>query len=340
MNRFIRDHMKDGSNINRDSLELMEKIVGSERVVIFIHDNPDPDAIAASAALELICRSSDVPSTVYYSGEIGRPENEIFLEHTGFEIEKVEEPVEIVDEGGTVAFVDFARASVNNRLPDGVEPDMIIDHHGTNLDVSCGGYIEVRDDVGSSSTIMTGHLMELDLEVDEVLASALYYGIKTDTQDFTKNIHPQDFQALEYLSSRLDHELIDIFESPPMSKETIDALGRAITNRKVKLGVMTSFAGEVSSKDDIPQIADILMGEKDISIVLVFGLASGKMYMSARNKDPDIDIGDILFRAFSELGEAGGHRHSAGGELNMSGFSSEEDAVEVISNIFLEEVMR
>ncbi|MFO7992467.1 MAG: DHHA1 domain-containing protein [Thermoplasmata archaeon] len=318
----------------------MGNINGSEKLVIFIHDNPDPDAIAASAALELICRSVNVPSTVYYSGEIGRPENEIFLEHTGFVIEKVEKPGEIVEGGGTIAFLDFARASVNNRLPEGVEPDIIIDHHGTNMDVSSGGFIEVRDDVGAASTLMTKHLIDLGLDVDEVLASALYYGIKTDTHDFTKNIHPGDFQALEYLSSRVDHELIDIFESPPLSKETIDALGRAITNRKVELGVMTSYVGEVSSKDDIAQIADILMGEKDVLVVLVFGLVGEKMYMSARNKDLDIDIGDIMSRAYSEYGGAGGHWHSAGGELDMSNFSGVEDAVEVINNIFLQEVMR
>ncbi len=308
---------------------------------IFVHNNPDPDALASAMALELLCDHVDIPSTTYYSGEIGHPENELFIGHTGLHLERVTEDdvVEKLSGMDHIAFVDFARPGENNIIPDDIEATIIIDHHYTNLSVEKGGYVEIKS-VGATSTIMIKHLRTLDIEIPTILASALLYGIKVDTMDYTRNIVSPDFEAISYLLPLADKELLEIFEAIPMRPNTVDALGRAIMNREIKDGIMTTNTGYVTQRDDIPQVADILEGERDISTVLVSGMLKDNIHISVRSKDPKLNMGDIMKRAFKDLGSAGGHLHSAGGKISVNVFDSEEEGLKEIAARFRDEVKR
>jgi len=327
----------------KNTHKLIDIITDEEgKVSIFIHNNPDPDAIASAMAFEKICESMGLESTTYYGGLIGHPENEVFLENTGFKMKNIEEDEvdEIINNSGIIVFLDFAEASINNIVPEEVLPDIIIDHHYTNRNINKGQYSEIRTDIGATSTILTRHLQNLNVKIDPLLASALLYGIKVDTNDYTKNISTSDFKVISYLTALADKELLDIFESPPMKSETLSALGRAINNRDFDSGVLTAFAGFITYKDDIPQIAEILMSERDVMSVLVFGILEEKIHMSARSKDLKINIGKKMKESFSDIGSAGGHRHSAGGEVPLDAFESKEKAKIDITRRFKEEVIK
>lgn len=311
-----------------------------QNISIFIHNNPDPDAIASAMALEEICDPLNLESTTYYGGLIGHPENEVFINNTGFIMRNIEkgQVQDIIDRSDLTVFLDFAEASVNNIVPERFSPDIIIDHHYTNRRITGKVYTQIRTDIGATSTLMTKHLQNLDIDIDPLLASALLYGIKVDTHDYTKNISTSDFKVISYLTALADKELLDIFESPPMKSETLSALGRAINNRDIEDDVLTAFAGHISYKDDIPQIAELLMRERDIMTVLVFGILDEKIHMSARSKDMSKNIGKIMKDAFFDIGSAGGHRHSAGGEISLNEYDSEEEAKIDITRRFRSEM--
>lgn len=313
----------------------------NRKIAIFVHNNPDPDAIASAMALEQICEKWNKQCGIYYSGTIGHPENELFLEFTGLELINLDsKSVEMVlDKSEKIIFVDFAIASVNNILPKGTQADVIIDHHYTNKDIRSDGFVDIRTDVGAASTIMTKHLQNLDIDISSLLASALLYGIKVDTNDYTKNIHTADFKVISYLSSLADPELLEMFESPPLEPNTVNALGRAISNRNIEENILTTYMGNVVEKDDIPQVADLLTREKDIVTVLAYGCLGDNIYMSARCKAIDINIGHKMKRAFSDIGEAGGHSHAAGGKIPISIFKNENEAVKEIERRFKEKVL-
>ncbi len=337
--------IKEIENIEfmKKSKELAEVLSEDvKKVSIFIHNNPDPDAIASAMAMEKICDSLGLESTTYYGGNIGHPENEVFLNNTGFVMKNVilNEVDEILKESDITAFLDFAESSVNNIVPKKFTPDIIIDHHYTNRKINARNYSEVRTDIGATSTLMTKHLQNLDIDIDPLLASALLYGIKVDTHDYTKNISTADFKVISYLTAVADKELLDIFESPPLKSETLSALGRAINSRNFEDGILTAFAGFISYKDDIPQIAELLMRERDVMTVLVFGILDEKIHLSARSKDMNKNIGKIMKEAFSNIGSAGGHRHSAGGEIDLDVFDSKEKAKIDISRRFKGEMKR
>ncbi len=310
------------------------------KMAIFVHDDPDPDAVASAVALEKICRSVDLRCETYYGGEIGHPENEIFMENTNFMIEKVDEDSikEVLESSENIAFVDFAESAVSDVIPDDLDPDLILDHHSTNKDIKAKRYTEIRTDIGSTSTLMTKHLQNLDIEIPSVLASALLVGIKIDTHDYTKNISPLDFKSIVYLNSIADREILDVLESPPIYSETLTALGRALSNREVEKNVLVTFCGNIKHGDDTSMIADFLLRERDILTVLVFGVKDKKIHMSVRSKDLQLNVGEIMDRAYSDIGEAGGHPHSAGGKTSLGKFENREKAVEMIKKRFYDEV--
>ncbi len=333
------DDIESKSNSERIA-DIVEK--SKKDISIFLHNNPDPDAFASAMAFEKICENFNKNFNTYYSGNIGHPENEIIIESTQIKMTKIEEGEikDIIDDSDMLVFLDFAKPGSNNLLPEETNADIIIDHHRTNKDVKQTGYAEIRTDVGATSTLMTKHLLNLGIEISSILASCLLYGIKVDTDNFTKNIFVQDFKMISFLSAIEDKDLLDILESPPINPDTVSALGEAIVNRKFKDDSLVAYAGKVSEKDDIPQIANILSQERDISNVLVYGLLNNKIYMSARSKELKLDIGKGMKKAFSSIGSAGGHQHSAGGVIDLSVFDSVEDAKDRIEEIFNEEVVK
>ncbi len=325
-----------------ETKEIVEIVKNSKKeIAIFLHNNPDPDSFASAMAFEKICEDYDKKFNTYYSGNIGHPENEIMINSTEIKMTKIEKDgiKDVLNDSDVLVFLDFAKPGHNNLLPDNINPDIIIDHHRTNKDVKQTGFIEIRTDVGATSTLMTKHLLNLGIGISPILASSLLYGIKVDTDNFTKNIFVQDFKIISFLSAIADKDLLDIFESPPVDPDTVSALGKAIVNRKFKQESLVAYAGKISEKDDIPQIANILSRERDISNVLIYGLLDNKIYMSARSKELKLDIGKKMKKAFSSIGSAGGHQHSAGGVIDISIFDDIEEAKSRIEEIFIEEVV-
>ena len=334
----LLEHITELREKNKSN-ELLETVKSCKRLHILVHDDPDPDALASSMALEAICKQAGVDSRVYYGGEIGYKENELFLECTDLDIEGIKNQDEGTLYGSEIAFVDFARVGENNSLPEGVRAKIIIDHHYTNKDVSEGDYVEVEN-IGATSTLMTEHLKNLDIPISSKLATALLYGIKVDTMGYSRNISQRDLMALGFLTPFVDNEIMYILDSTPMDPDTVDTLGTAISNRKIVDGVMTAFAGYVNQRDDIPQVADILEGERDISMVMVMGIFQDHVHMSARSKDPKLNLGSIMKELYKDIGSSGGHMHSAGGKISLSRFPSDEEAIKEISKRFLEGVKR
>ncbi len=333
----------DRMMMKRKSEELEEVIASTNgKIAVFLHDNPDPDAIASAMAFEEICESEGVEAVTYFGGSVGHPENEVLLKNTGFDIKRIDssDVGEVLDRHQKIALLDNAKPSVNNVLPENLEPDIIIDHHYTSKDITAGEYNEIRNDVGATSTIMTKHLQNLDMRIKPLLASALLTGIKVDTHDYTKNISTADHKAIAYLSALADEDILDILKEPSIYPETMDAMGIALSNREVHDTVLTAFSEKIYHRDDLPQIADFLLRERDIMTVLVYGIKDDKIHMSARSKDMQINIGKVMKKIYSEWGQGGGHQHAAGGQVDLKRFETKREAVEKVKKLFIDEVVK
>jgi nanoRNase/pAp phosphatase (c-di-AMP/oligoRNAs hydrolase) len=315
---FVKE--TEDHELGRVAMELVAVLEDArpEGVAIFCHDNPDPDTLASGWALHHICEHRKVKAEIFFGGELALPGSKELVKRLRIPVKGlagVDEVRGAIDDHSKIALVDSARPGENNCLPINVVPNIVIDHHSTSASARGSEFYEIRANVGATSTIMTKYYIQLGLPIDLRIATALFYGIKTDTANFTKNISPADLMAAAFLSSYVYQPLLDIFEAPPLPTSTIDAFGKAVVSRKVRGTASVSWLGELPDRSPLPLVVDFLMQEEGVLTAMVLALVDDTVQLSARNKDKEIHIGALLHRAFKGLGSAGGHATSAGGQI-------------------------
>ena len=298
------------------------KDINNKKLAIVVHDNPDPDAIASAVALKEIATSVGTESSILYHGEIGHQENKAFVNLLGIDLYRMEE--HDISDFDQIALVDCAVPGSNNMVPTDLHVGIVIDHHPLGEVEIDADYVDVRPNVGATATILTKYLQELNIDITTNLATALLYGIRTDTQDFKRNTDPADLSAASFLYPLSDHEILEQLERPSMSIETLDVLGDAIGNRQVIGSYLLTNVGTIRDRDTLPQAADYLLNLEGISTSIVFGVSEDKIFISGRSHDIRINLGDIMKRAFGDE-TSGGHATAAASQIPLGVFSVAKD---------------
>jgi nanoRNase/pAp phosphatase (c-di-AMP/oligoRNAs hydrolase) len=288
---------------------------------VFMHSDPDPDAIGSALALRDIARAQGVDAAAYHFGEIAHQENRALvnlldLDLTGLDSAEFDPGV-----FAGIALVDHSRPGVNDDLPGDTPVDIVIDHHPPRGPVNAT-LLDVRTDVGATSTLLVDHLRGLDVDIDDRVATALLYGIRVDTRDFSRDITGTDFEAAAFLLSQADMGVLERVEQPSISGDTFDTIGRAIKNYEREGSIVISSAGRIAHRDAIAQAADRLLMIEDVTVAVVFGFTAGTAYVSGRTRGSDVDIGETMRHAFAGLGSAGGHTDMAGAQLRTDTLGS------------------
>ncbi|UCE74958.1 MAG: NAD-binding protein [Methanomassiliicoccales archaeon] len=311
------------ARITEKKATLLRKILQKAKggtVAIFTHNDPDPDSIASALAFQAICESEGIRSKIYYGGEISHQENKELVRLLEIELNHIKNEDELsiaLQNASKIVMIETALPSENNVLPMDIVPNIVLDHHSTNMDVNASDFADIRSDLGALSTALTTYLQKLDVKVDSKLATALLYALKVDTKSFTRNVSSTDLRIAAFLSPFADEELLKRIESPPMSSYTMDVIGKAIVNREIRDGVLFSSVGYVKERDALPQAAEFLLRESGVRVVGLCGIRGFNIHISARSNDKSLHLGEAVKRAFSEYGSAGGHPTSAGVQISL-----------------------
>jgi nanoRNase/pAp phosphatase (c-di-AMP/oligoRNAs hydrolase) len=236
-----------------------------------------------------------------------------------------------LDDYDGVALVDHSRAGINDSLPEGHPVDVVVDHHPPRGPVA-GSFVDIRPDVGATSTLIEEYLSRLGVEPDRRLATALLYGIRIDTKDFTRSTSIPDFEAASSLSPLADESTLERVESPSVSQETLRVLANAIEGRDVRGSTVASCVGEISDRDTLAQAAERLLDMDGVSVTFVYGYMDGVIYASARSRGTDLDVGELLRDALDPVGSAGGHATMAGAQVPL-GILQEVSESESLSEV-------
>ncbi len=305
---------------------------------IITHKNPDPDAISSAIALHTIAEEASkgkLKCRILYEGNVGHQENRAFVNLLEIKMERL--TPEILAECNHLALVDCVAPGMNNDLPADTPINIIIDHHSTEgiEREHTPEFMDIRPDSGATASIFTQYLQELYLPLDTKLATALFYGIRADTHEFQRNVHPQDLHNAAFLLPYADRQLLELVMAPSLSQETIDVLGAAVMNRDVRHGYLFSNVGYVRNRDAIPQAADLLLNLEGVSTTLVYGITDTAIILSARNKDIRLHVGDVLKEAFADIpgASAGGHATMAAMSIPLNAFALVKEKEELLSMI-------
>ncbi|WP_456475658.1 DHH family phosphoesterase [Candidatus Pyrohabitans sp.] len=310
----------------KKKLKMLQNILkdAPKGVAIVTQDNPDPDAIASALSLKQIIEKLGSKADIIYGGEIGHEENRALVNLLGITLIPIAKVRDLRDYS-KIALVEASIPGENNSLPKNVIPDIVIDHHPVDENRVVATYKDIRPEVGATSTILTEYLTNLNIEITPELATALLYGIKTDTNNFTRGTTSDDLRAVALLYPKADHDLLLKIETPLMSAETLDVLSEAIRNRKVRGSFLLTNVGFIRDRDTLPQAADYLLRLEGISTVLVYGIGGDVIHISGRNKDIRINLGDVMQKAFGNIGSAGGHATAAAAKIPLGLFGRVKD---------------
>ncbi|MGM0592086.1 MAG: DHH family phosphoesterase [Halobacteriota archaeon] len=305
-------------------------------LAVMMHDNPDPDAIASALALARIAESVGVSAEPCYFGAISHQENRALVNLLDLDLRNVLDADEIAEYDG-IALVDHSRPGVNDGLPEDTTVDIVIDHHPPRAPVEAR-FVDLRSHVGATSTLLADYLDRFGIDPTTKVATALLYGIRIDTKDFTREVSNTDFEAVAFLLPYADVGVLDRVETPSLSAEVLDTLGRSIRNRVVRDDVVVSGVGQIRDRDALAQAADQLLDMEDIRIVLVFGFMEGTVYVSARARGTDLDLGETLREALGPIGSAGGHADMAGAQIPLGiladvDVDSRESLSDIVSDV-------
>jgi len=322
-NATLHDLQKAESQ--RSANRLHEILKSIKKLGILVHDNPDPDSIASALALRQIAASVDTEAAIIYHGEISRQENRAFVNL--LDIDLVHVDAIHPSDYDMLALVDTGIPGANNPLTSLDNVGIIIDHHGVPEQNVL--YADIRD-VGSTATILTNYLEELDIDIDKRLATALLYGIRIDTQDYKVHVTPADLAAATKLMQLSDREILNQIESPTMSMETLDIIGEAIHNKHITGSYLLSSVGFIHNVDALAQAADYLLNLEGVTAVAVFGMNDEKIHVSARSKDVRVNIGAVMSQAFSDIGSAGGHANAGAAQIPLGVFTGVRDRMTLL----------
>lgn len=308
-----------------------------EELTIVCHNNPDPDCLASALGLGRIAAAAGIDERrILYSGEISHQQNRAFVNLLDIELQRFDpETVRNRDPGSLLAFVDHSVPGANNRVPEGTAIDIVIDHHpAESIDAR---FVDHREGIGAAATIITEYVRELDIEPDEVLATALLFAIRRETLNFLRGATSAEYDAAGYLNEHVDEEMLRQLSTPSLTGKTLDSIATAIKNRKTRSAVLISHVGRTTERDSLPQAADYLATLEGVETVVIFGIVNDAVHFSARSPDPRIHIGNVLREAFEDVGSAGGHHDMAGGEIGLGIFadyaSDDENLLEIVEEV-------
>ena len=285
----------------------------AKRLLILVHNQPDPDAIASALALRTLLRRNRKTTTIGYLGEkISRPENVAMVELMDIDLQMISQ--EDIKKFDSIALVDVQPSYFGGEVT-GI--DSVIDHHPTTPECDAR-FTEISSEEGATATIMTRFLRAAQVEISAKLSTALLYGIKTDTMILNRGADLDDLEAFTYLYSQADLGLLRKIESKNLYSEEIKHYGEALSKHWINDGIIFMNLGRIEKEHLIPQVADMGMKVEGVQWSVAFGIISGShLIMSVRNSGSVKSAGRLLFELFDEMGSAGGHRSYAKAVIPM-----------------------
>ena len=295
-------------------LQYQRYFADAERVLILLHNDPDPDALASGLALRNVLHRTKTTAIIGAIQGVTRPENLRMVNLLDIHVEPV--TPESVKEYSRVAMVDVQPHYFGGLID---RADLIVDHHPEQPGYT-SVFRDIRPDYGSTSTILTEHLRAVDVNISERTATAMLYAIKSDTLFFNRATNRVDIDAFSYLYPLADPTLIKKMEGAEITTERLDYVLKAHHSGKLAEQVFCASLGICPREDFIPYVADFFLQLEDVKWTVIAGIVNDTMVMSVRNLGYSKNAGEFVRRYFADIGSAGGHRAMAKAIVPLKAF--------------------
>jgi nanoRNase/pAp phosphatase (c-di-AMP/oligoRNAs hydrolase) len=301
---------------HRKLRKLREEFAGKTYLLIVMQDNPDPDSIAAAVALRKMANTlADLQCSIACGGTVGRGENRALVEYLGLNLRNCAE----IDYSkfDLIAMVDTQPGAGNNSLPKEILPHIVIDHHPIRRLIRTVSFTDIRSSYGSTSTILVEYLIEAEIVPETPLATALLYGVRSDTQDLGREATRADIDAIELLYPLANHRMLSVIQRGKVPRVYFQLLADALRNAHVQGPAVLTELGDIDNPDMIAEVADLLLRDDEISWTFCSGFWNDKLLISIRTTQESNLADRVARRLVARKGTGGGHLTYAGAQVPL-----------------------
>jgi len=285
-------------------------------LLILTHNYPDPDGLAAAFALSYLAQQHfGITSKIAYSGMIGRSENRAMVKFLKIPLRKFRP--DLLKKHRNVAVVDAQPKFMNNPFPNNRKATIIIDQHAFTEKPSAELAI-IDTECGATCVIVAQALLLLEGPIPSKVATALVYGILSDTLDLYRARRADVIQTYLSIIPHCDLRLLAQIQNPAQSKSFFITLHRALNGAILHRRLMVSHLGFVENPDLVSQMADFLLTYEGARWTFCTGRFRGSIYASLRTSMTNVQASEVLRSTFDNPREAGGHGKIAGGSYKIA----------------------
>lgn len=327
--------INDGPHTAIDRLYATLEKASAKRLLICIKGYPDPDNIATSLALQFIASQFNISSTIVHFEQISHHENRALVKKLDLDIEEHSGQIDY-NQFEYYAINDSQSADLPIKLPEECRLLCFVDHH-KKLGTVRGEFIDIREDVGSTSAIYASYLKDPRFNfhgenlLETKIATALMHGIRSDTDNFV-NATPLDYSASEFLSKFVDKDLLFLISRQSIPAKTMDLTQVALQRKDIRGTFMFSGVGYVreEDRDGIGQCADYLLHREGVDTVVVYGVVGGdvidgSLRTRSHTLDPDKWLKDVFGANQQGVFYGGGRKDKGGFQIPLEVFRSCSD---------------
>lgn len=291
-------------------------------ITIQCHDNPDADAIASGYGLYCYFKSKGKDVELIYSGRnvVKKANLKLMLKLINIPLRYV--PLEETDKHrpGLLITADcqYGAGNVTRISADTIA---IIDHHQeeiTDVELSL-----IHPGLGACSTLVWKLLCDADFVVTDGdgLATALYYGLFTDTNQFAEIFNPMDKDARDALP--FNQSMVTTFRNSNISLEELEITALAMKDyffdEEYRFGVVRS---QPCDPNILGLINDFLLQVDKMETSIVFNETPDGYKISVRSCVCEVDASELAGFLTEEIGSGGGHYEKAGGFISKKKYEA------------------
>jgi nanoRNase/pAp phosphatase (c-di-AMP/oligoRNAs hydrolase) len=201
----------------------------------------------------------------------------------------------------------------------------VVDHHPVTGEYQAR-FRDVRTWFGASATMTAEYLVaERDGALSTPLATALLYGIITDTKSLSRSAADEDLEMFAYLFPRADQAMLRRIQHPSYAPLALRRFGQALQRARVYDGLAYLHLGRLPEDQEhiVAQLAEFCLGIAGAEISAVSAVFGPSLVMSTRALSPEAYLGERLREQFGRYGSAGGHAVMAKVVMNLSAWRAD-----------------
>jgi len=306
--------------------ELTRALGDAKRLLILTHNNPDPDAIAAAFGLRhILAHVHKVKTRLAFGGSVGRAENRAMVKLLRIPLHDI--TAGQVSRYKNVALVDSQPQAKNVLVPEGMLCRIVIDHHLAGRgrkNAEHGAFTDFRPEYGSTSTIIAEYARENEIPLNARVATALFYGIKTDIRDLGRDRTDRDIAMMQFVFPKISLKWLWKIENVQVPREYFRDFADAFNNAVITGDLVASDLGDVSWAEAVAEMADFLLRIKGVRWSFCVGRVGSRLVFSIRTLRKRKRVGELAYRLAGRKGSAGGHDRSAGGFIPLDDMEEKE----------------